>query len=362
MTKSIENNKENLEIKTSVNLTDCAKDYGFIGLNGEIANMGDENWVYSSFIEVLEGYNLKCKLFGDPRIASISYFNKNKTFIRCEKAENINKAIIIDTILDDNIKFIRVCFASKNNPDHGNESIIEFYNLKKLKDYVEELDIKVKKMETQYSFTTIVNKPFDFKLTEADIFGDSITKGCINFTDTTQHNWVNLFKEKVGFSKVYNKGIGGLCLTSVAREDVNLVNEIKKTNIGSKFIFIAIGTNDYGLKAKIGEPDSLNMKEMYGAMNILCEHLKEKYSDREIIFILPINRVLKPEGQPLSLDDYREVIFNKCLEFGFNVVDGSKFGFPEDECYNATKLFGDGLHPTEFGYGLYARALSNALL
>ncbi len=214
-----------------------------------------------------------------------------------------------------------------------------------------------------YSFKTVANKPFVFTGEEADCFGDSITAGYTASDAITENGWVALIKDKLGLNKAYNKGRGGHCLTDVVSATNNMLAVFRSENPASKYLFFAIGTNDYGQQADIGEWDSTDESTMYGALNALFANINERFPDREIIFILPINRADGNPAHPFhTMDEYRQAIYRKCIANGASIINGADFGFPTSSDDELTAvLFGDGLHPSEAGYELYAKCVCAAL-
>lgn len=208
------------------------------------------------------------------------------------------------------------------------------------------------------NYMTNVNKPYSFSGKTASFFGDSITAGTYSWFDTGTHtgytvnNWVSLFSTKVGLTPT-NYGIGGNAFARNAGTG-SILDKILATTVTSDYIFICGGTNDCGNGVTIGSLISSNANELYGALNELATHLKTNYPTKEIIFILPINRV---DTYSTTLDDYRQAIYNVCILNGFSVVDGSKFGFPSEDDDLRVSLIADSLHPTELGHKLYARGL-----
>ena len=217
-------------------------------------------------------------------------------------------------------------------------------------------------VDKTYTFKTVVNKPFVFDGEEADCFGDSITLGYTSSEEITENNWVSRIKDKLGLTKAYNKGRGGHCLTNVVSETNNMLYVFKNENPASKYLFISIGTNDFANQASIGDWNSSDESTVYGALNSLFEDINDRFSDREIIIILPINRADGNPTYPLNtLDDYRQAIYNKCIANGVNVINGADFVFPSEVGELSALLFGDNLHPSELGYKYYAEGVCTAL-
>jgi len=220
---------------------------------------------------------------------------------------------------------------------------------------------KTKKQE--FSFHTNVKKPYLFNGKTATFFGDSITYGS-GATDN-DHKWVTKFANKVGLIAT-NYGISGSTLTVGTSEYASINTTIKNTpsaNIGD-YIFIAGGINDYDIGASIGAFDSSDTETLNGTLNDLFTYIDTYYSDKEVIFILPINST-RNFNNTLPLDLYRETIYNKCIQHGYSVIDSTDFGFPNDSSSNLnTILFNnnDGLHPNNLGHQLYADNVASKLL
>ncbi len=64
----------------------------------------------------------------------------------------------------------------------------------------------------------------------------------------------------------------------------------------------------------------------------------------------------------LRLDDYRNVIEEKAIEYSFNVIDGRKLEINHNDSIEKREYIFDGVHPMPVGHYLYARLVYNAII
>lgn len=202
-------------------------------------------------------------------------------------------------------------------------------------------------------YSNFLNKPYTFNGKKAYFFGDSITEGFTSGSTKTTNGYPKLFSEKVGMA-YSNFGIGGALFTSGYNEIETIPTTIKKKSFdGVDFAFIAGGTNDFGLGASLS-----GFRE---TLVDLCTWLKVNAHTTEIIFILPINRVRDADVKEAELQDFRNIIGEVAIMNGFSVLDGSLFNFPTDDGELQKLLMPDKLHPSEFGYSVYAKGMCTYL-
>lgn len=109
-------------------------------------------------------------------------------------------------------------------------------------------------------------------------------------------------------------------------------------------IIIFFNTNDMRKNTAItGYEDDLNPYTFYGALNMLFKEIKEKYSNKNFIFILP------PYYDGVSylwdFEEYNNVLKRKILKEGYDFIsfyDDYKMIFKDKIDY----LFPDGIHPS----------------
>jgi lysophospholipase L1-like esterase len=203
------------------------------------------------------------------------------------------------------------------------------------------------------NFRNNVSKPFTFNGKTALYFGDSITTGATSGSTSTPNNFPKLFSDKVGLNYT-NKGVSGALFTSGFNGVETIPTTIKTTPLNTTdIIFIAGGTNDYGL--------GVSLSQFETSISDICSYLKANFTGK-VVFIAPINRVTTSNNQVADLQDYRNIIGQYSMMNGFSFIDGGTFNFPSVTGTYSSSVFGDGLHPSETGYKIYANALSTILL
>jgi lysophospholipase L1-like esterase len=224
---------------------------------------------------------------------------------------------------------------------------------KELNDKIFETPIKLK-----YSHS--LNKPFNFNGKTVTFFGDSITAGTTSPNlGSTNNPYGKVFADK--FSMNYaSQAVGGsyICDTVNATSILNKV--INYTDIRD-FIFIAGGTNDWTNGKPLGVLGDTTGDTFYGALHVMCESLKTNHPTSTIIFITPINQNVSRPNSITTMDAYRNAIFEVATSYGFNIVDGSKIGFPTEQGVFANTMCQDGVHPTELGHSFYGKSLCGIL-
>ena len=218
---------------------------------------------------------------------------------------------------------------------------------------IAEREDSTSKALTGHHISNYLNKPYSFNGKKAYFFGDSITEGFTSGSTKTSNGYPKLFSEKVGLT-FSNYGIGGALFTSGYNEIETIPTTIKKKNYsGIDYVFIAGGTNDYGLGA--------SLTQLRTTLVNLCSWLKTNASHAEIIFILPIARVRDADIEVGDLQEYRNIIGEIAIMNGFSVLDGSLFNFPTVEGEYQELVMSDRLHPSEFGYTVYAKDMCTYL-
>ena len=193
-----------------------------------------------------------------------------------------------------------------------------------------------------------------FKDKYAMFFGDSIVQGYTSGSTTTTENFVKIFSELAELKEYDNFGVASSTFSVVASRP-QIITKLSDTDITvTDFIFIAGGINDYA--SQVSESD------LQAGLEQICEYLKDNItSNQKVFFILPINTI-NDYGNEITLELVRNYINYYCLKYGFYCINGKNFGFPDTASELSTILFGDGIHPTENGYVLYAHSLYQELI
>ena len=132
------------------------------------------------------------------------------------------------------------------------------------------------------------------------------------------------------------------------------------TNAGLVTIFG--GVNDYLQNCNIGTIKDETNSTFYGACKELVNKVKNKFTQAEIIWIIPLNMTngvfdsntngINNAG--FTLDDYREAIINVCAMNNIKIID-----VHEDSELQPNTLSSDGLHPTQEGHVLLSSKLKS---
>ena len=211
-----------------------------------------------------------------------------------------------------------------------------------------------------------INSPFNFTSgKKVTFFGDSIPAGVASTgpdtrTDLTTTHYPYLFAKKYGMTLDNQCDSGDRILGNT---QYSIIPNITGYTASTDFIFVHAGINDYGGASPLGVLGDTANTTVYGSLYIICEYFKAHYSSTPITFITPINHWRVLTGAVSPLNAYRNAIFEMATKYGFNVVDGSKIGFPDvyDDTAFKSIIMADGLHPTELGHSMLFKSLCGIL-
>ena len=189
--------------------------------------------------------------------------------------------------------------------------------------------------------------------------GDSITKA---------NGYQQIVKERLGFSKVDNKGING---QTMAYQKTNKSTYYIGKDINYKqydLVTIFIGTNDFRYNKNLGKlsNNEYDQATFIGAYQLLIEKILKSNKDIDLVLITPLQR---------SKDGYD---INFTNEAGYKLIDyvnaikdlGKKYSLPVLDLYsnsgftnNTLSVYTrDNLHPNEKGYKIIAQKMYSFLL
>ena len=189
--------------------------------------------------------------------------------------------------------------------------------------------------------------------------GDSITKA---------NGYQPIVKERLGFSKVDNKGING---QTMAYQNTNKSTYYIGKNINYKeydLVTIFIGTNDFRYNKKLGKLSNNQYDEttFIGAYQLLIEKILKSNKDIDLVLITPLQR--SKDGYDINftneagckLIDYVNAIKDLGKKYSLPVLDlYSNSGFTNNTISVYTR---DNLHPNEKGYKIIAQKIYSFLL
>ncbi len=206
------------------------------------------------------------------------------------------------------------------------------------------------------------------------VLGDSITEG------SGVENLENLYFKRVvrecGIKEVYADGIGG---TRFARQhtpsekpryDLNFISRVDNIDRDCDLVVVFGGTNDFGHgDAPIGSPGDDTEDTFWGACNVLCEKLINRFPKSQIVFMGPLHRHNEdspygnaketPEG---TLYDYCEIIQTVTKKYSIPYLDMLQVGGITPKVPVLRELYmPDGLHPNDAGHALIAAKLKGFL-
>lgn len=225
------------------------------------------------------------------------------------------------------------------------------------------------KNDNNRTYGNCINKPFKLEGKKAVFFGDSITAGVSSAPNwgVTTNRYTTVLSSYFGMIE-QNIGVSGSSICNKDNDITPIVSEVNSYNGEADIVFIAGGTNDFGgsPQSPLGLLGDTTEDSFYGAMDSICRKLQTNYPNAIVFFITPINRTVESsDSQALyTLNDYRNAIFEVAVKYGFNVIDGSMFGFPtfgESDKPIKDLLLADGLHPTDIGHKFFAKCLSGLI-
>lgn len=200
----------------------------------------------------------------------------------------------------------------------------------------------------------------------AVVIGDSITYGVFTGPNDDcpksrpEKTWFDSFCDAMNITEHNNYSVSGISVSRMTNVNPNgaISNKYRDMHDFADYVFISGGTNDYGTNVPVGTSNDTEDVSFYGALDLLCRGLKEKYKEASVIFIVPIKRRWEDKKNEVGaiLDDYRNAIKKVAGErYGFYIIDGKDFGFDPDSEEGRKRHMLDGLHPNEEGHFLYAQ-------
>ena len=216
-------------------------------------------------------------------------------------------------------------------------------------------DLKTATLKEKYYLPTIVDKPFNFTGANCIAFGDSISVGYYSQAEHKDKSFFTLFKTMSGANNVSIAGVGGAAYSATGTA-TQIITQVQNANLTTRdYIFIEAGTNDYGRGTALSQLNT----DLDALSTYLNANMK---TGCKVIVITPTNRTAAPDGPCPTLDEYRQEITNWALLQGYSVINGEEMGIPPFAGTYMSAVTADGLHPTEIGHQIMAKALVTILL
>lgn len=272
------------------------------------------SWVMSDYIQV--GENVSLCSTEDMRIAS---YTGAKAFI---SAGNLVKTYATPT----GTKFVRVSFEKKGSMNKDSfqmevgttpTSYIDF-GLTLVKT-VDGINVATSEVQNGGNVSSWKDKVWIS-------YGDSITQ---------QGMWQTQVLHALGLTHT-NKGIGGTKVSVLwdSTEELrdSMCTDTRIATLPSTLDLLTFmgATNDWANNCPLGDINSNDIHNFYGAMNTMTEKLLTKYTTDRILYITPVNGSFNnragfkdsyTNSLGLTVRDYCEVIINICKKYSIPYLD-----------------------------------------
>lgn len=184
--------------------------------------------------------------------------------------------------------------------------------------------------------------------------GDSMVQG-LSLSDDDNQTWVSKIAARNGMTHKnygmngtalsYNDVFDGQCL----KED-STIARYPSLDDDADYILVYAGTNDIHNAIPLGETDSTDITTFYGALNVLCKGLLEKYPGKKIGFITPYAPGYDYMASWIA-PDYINAIITICSKYKIPVFDNGRDGGIDwqDASQMEAYTFGDEVHLNEAG-------------
>lgn len=144
----------------------------------------------------------------------------------------------------------------------------------------------------------------------ASFYGDSLTEENYHYTKG-YHQWV---KEILGLESYSNHGKSGNKISDV-------YNKVNSVNDTADIIFIMCGVNDQTYSVPIGVIGDNTTDTTYGALNLLCALLKQKYPTKIVVFITPHYQTKYPHSEGVTSYEVSKAVREVCGKYAIPIYD-----------------------------------------
>ena len=284
----------------------------------------------------------------------VTAYDADKVFLKT--LDEVDKYIAINEL---NIKYINKAFPVSNESDIDNRFIVANTN-KVISNNVLSDGILIKKESINDATKQIISENLSNSESKLNgliwnVLGDSITS--TNYANT---QYWKLIRDRNGMKRVNNYGIAGSRISKTVDRTDEMSTRFIDMNDEADIITVFGGTNDFASRVPIGSITDSDNTTFYGALNVLCIGLINKYKGKKIGFITPMQR-----KSVSSLDEtwlsYQNAIKEVCGKFSIPVLDLNLSGglaISQSSIISETFTI-DGLHPNDLGHEVISRRIEN---
>ena len=183
--------------------------------------------------------------------------------------------------------------------------------------------------------------------------GNSITAAT-----AVEHGYLSRIADKMGATAI-NYGVNGSWVSyNEAMAGQEMCTRYADMTDDADYVTVKGGINDINNHAPLGALGDTEKTTFYGALDILCQGLLEKYPGKKIAYITPLYY-----GNSDTAGQYIKAIFEVCNQYGIPVIDMYHSG-PFSAAVPAeirALYFYDGLHPNDYGHEVMARYIGQQL-
>ncbi len=207
------------------------------------------------------------------------------------------------------------------------------------------------------------------------VLGDSITEG--HGVADLNNMYYNIVARECGIRELYVDGISGTRfarqyeVSEKPRHDIDFISRIDKIDKDSDLVVVFGGTNDFGHgEAPLGTPEDKTPYTFWGACNLMCEMLIERFPRSQIVFMGPMHREVEDnpcgshKAAPVAtLYEYVDIIKTVTRKYSIPFLDLMSVSGITPRVPVLKELYmPDGLHPNDAGQAKIAERLKYFLL
>jgi len=192
-----------------------------------------------------------------------------------------------------------------------------------------------------------VNSAFAGKT--AVFYGDSLTEANSHYTKG-YHQWL---AEILGLGTCSNYGMSGYTTADI-------YNKVNSVSDASDIVFVMCGINDQTFSVPLGTPEDTTAETTYGALNLLCSLLKQKYPTSLVVFITPHQQTKYIHSEGITSCDIARAIKAVCEKHAIAVYDN--YTLSGIHSSNLSFFTTDNCHWNDLGHELTGRNLAGFLL